>query len=90
MKKFLVMVAVAIMAAVNVNAQSDEPRHEVGVSYGVGASAIIDGLSNAFSNGLFDGIQGLKWKDSNSMWNSPMWKSSTRICRDGSLPMRAT
>ena len=64
MKKIFLVVIATLMAVTSVNAQSDGPRHEVGVSYGVGASAIIDGLSNAFSNGLFDGIQGLKWKDS--------------------------
>ena len=36
MKKFLIMVVVAMMAAVNVNAQSgyEDTKHEVGVSYG--------------------------------------------------------
>ena len=36
MKKFLVMVAVAMMTAVSVNAQSgyEDTKHEIGISYG--------------------------------------------------------
>ena len=42
MKKFLVMVAAAMMAATSVNAQ-EEPKHEVGLFYGFGS------VSNIFS-----------------------------------------
>ena len=42
MKKIFLVVIATLMAVTSVNAQSDGPRHEVGVSYGVGASAIID------------------------------------------------
>ena len=58
MKKFLAMVAVALMAAVSVNAQSDEPKHEIGVSYGLGASAIIDVFGPKLSNAIFDSASG--------------------------------
>ncbi len=63
MKKFLVMVAVALMAAVNVNAQSDEPKNEIGVSYGLGASAVIDGFGPKLSNAVFDNFRNGKTTD---------------------------
>ena len=42
MKKVFLMVVVAMMTAMSVNAQSNEPRHEIGLSYGLGASAVFD------------------------------------------------
>lgn len=49
MKKFLVMVAAAMMAVVNVNAQN-ELKHEVGVFYGVGsASDILSVITSSIS-----------------------------------------
>ncbi len=49
MKKFLVMVAVAMMAAINVNAQGEQ-KHEIGVFYGVGsASDIISSITSSIS-----------------------------------------
>ena len=49
MKKFILMVSVAMMAVVNVNAQ-DELKHEVGVFYGFGsASDILSTLTSAFA-----------------------------------------
>ena len=63
MKKFLVMVAVAIMAAVNVNAQSDEPKNEIGVSYGLGASALFDLYGPKITNAIFDSMEKLNTKD---------------------------
>ena len=58
MKKFLVMVAAAMMATMSVNAQSDEPKHEIGVSYGLGASAVIDLFGPKLSNAIFDSASG--------------------------------
>ena len=49
MKKFFVMVAVAMMAAMNVNAQNgyDETKHEVAISYGIDSnSQIIDAFES--------------------------------------------
>jgi hypothetical protein len=49
MKKILLMVAVAMMAAMNVNAQ-DESKHEVGVFYGFGsASDILSVITSSIS-----------------------------------------
>ena len=49
MKKFLMMVSVAMMTVVNVNAQ-DELKHEVGVFYGVGsASNVFSALTSSIS-----------------------------------------
>ena len=43
------MVAVAMMAAINVNAQGEQ-KHEIGVSYGVGsASDIISSITSSIS-----------------------------------------
>lgn len=65
MKKYMVMVAVAMMTAMNVNAQSDEPKNEISISYGAGCfSTIGDGLGNAIGNGIFDQLTGCEWKDS--------------------------
>ena len=50
MKKILLMAVVAMMTTMSVNAQSDEPKHEVGVFYGIGsASDIISTYIEAFS-----------------------------------------
>jgi len=46
MKKFLVMVAAAMMAAVSVNAQSDDLKNEIGITYGVGLSTVGDGIGS--------------------------------------------
>ena len=49
MRKFFVMVAVAMMTAVNVNAQSNgyDTKHEIAVSYGIDSnSQIIDAFEN--------------------------------------------
>ena len=42
MKKILLMAVVAMMATMSVNAQSDEPKHEVGVFYGIGSASDIE------------------------------------------------
>jgi len=50
MKRILLMAVVAMMATMSVNAQSDEPKHEVGIFYGIGsASDIISTYLEVFS-----------------------------------------
>ena len=59
MKRILVMVAVALMAAMGVNAQNEELRHEVSVAYGGPSlsqfgSGLGEGLGLAFTNSEYD------------------------------------
>ena len=54
----MIMVAVATMAAMSVNAQSNEPRNEISFSYGYGISTVGDGLGSTVGYGLFDGLIG--------------------------------
>ena len=61
MKKLMMMVAVALMTAVSANAQSELPKNEIGISYGLGVSAIGDGIGNGIGTGLFDSMTGRKW-----------------------------
>jgi len=42
-------------------AQTDEPRNEIGISYGVGLSLIGDGIGNGIGAGIFDSMVGRKW-----------------------------
>ena len=50
------------MAVVCVNAQDEKPRHEIGVSYGLGVSLIGDGIGNAVGAGIFDVLlSGYEW-----------------------------
>ena len=54
MKKLFVMVAVALMTAMNVNAQNENLRHEISLSYGVGSLAQLgDGIGEGFASALF-------------------------------------
>lgn len=64
MKKLMMMVTVALMTAMNVQAQSDELKNEIGISYGLGVSVIGDGIGNAIGNGIFDGMTGRNWTNS--------------------------
>ncbi|MBQ6202545.1 MAG: hypothetical protein IJK46_00415 [Prevotella sp.] len=61
MKKYFVMVVAAMMATMNVNAQNEDLKHEIGVSYGGGISLIADGIGNAVGRGLWEGITGYEW-----------------------------
>ncbi len=62
MKKILVLVVVAMMTAINVNAQSDDLKNEISISYGAGSVSMIgDGIGNSLGNGFFDSILGYKW-----------------------------
>ena len=59
MKKIMMMVAVALMTAMNVNAQSEDLKNEVNVSYGFGSlsqlgDGIGEGLGQVFSNTEYD------------------------------------
>lgn len=63
MKKVMIMVVVALMTAMNVNAQSDELKNELGISYGLGISVIGDGIGNGIGSGIFDHLTGHEWKD---------------------------
>lgn len=49
MKKLMMMVVAAMMATVNVNAQVENLRHEIGVTYGTGVSVFGDGLGEGLA-----------------------------------------
>lgn len=59
MKKFLIVVVVAISTAISVDAQVEDLRHEISVTYGTGVSIFGDGIGNAF-DALFNSISGIK------------------------------
>lgn len=61
MKKIMIAMVAALMATMNVNAQSEELKNEIGISYGTGISQIGDGIGNGVGNGLFDTMTGHKW-----------------------------
>ena len=44
MKRMMLMVLAALMATMTVNAQNEDLKNEIGVSYGLGVSLIGDGL----------------------------------------------
>lgn len=59
MKKIILMVAVAMMTAMNVNAQNENLHHELSLSYGFGSIAqfgdgIGEGLGLVFTNTEYD------------------------------------
>ena len=59
MKRILVMVAVAMMTTMSVNAQNEEQRHEVSVAYGGPSlsqfgSGLGEGIGLAFTNSEYD------------------------------------
>ena len=59
MKKIILMVAVAMMTAMNVNAQNENLHHELSLSYGLGSIAqlgdgIGEGLGLAFTDTEYD------------------------------------
>ena len=41
MKKIMMMVVAAMMVTVNANAQVEDLRHEIGVTYGTGLSVVV-------------------------------------------------
>ena len=77
MKKFLMMVAVIVMTAASVNAQNkvEDLRHEIGVTYGLGASLVGDGIGNGLSNGIFDSPERAKFG-----LTEPQMLEAARLC----------
>jgi len=61
MKKFIVFAVVVMISVIGAKAQSDEPRNEIGVSYGLGVSLIGDGIGHGIGEGIFDAMVGRKW-----------------------------
>jgi hypothetical protein len=59
MKKLLVMVVAAISATMSVNAQVEDLRHEIGVTYGTGNVIFGDGIGNAFE-AIFNSLRDVK------------------------------
>ena len=54
MIKKLSIVFAALLAVMSIHAQDEKPRHEIGVSYGLGVSLIGDGIGNAIGTGIFE------------------------------------
>jgi len=59
MKKLLIVIVFAISATMSVNAQVEDLRHEISVTYGTGNSILGDGIGNAF-DAPFNSISGVK------------------------------
>ena len=59
MKKIVMMVVAAMMATMNVNAQVENLRHEIGVTYGTGVSVFGDGLGEGLGLAIANGMIGL-------------------------------
>ena len=54
MKTKMMMVAVALMTALSVNAQNEDLRHEISLSYGVGSLAQLgEGIGEGLASALF-------------------------------------
>ena len=54
MKKVMMMVAVALMNAMYVNAQNENLRHEISLSYGLGSIAQLgDGIGEGLASAIF-------------------------------------
>ena len=60
MKRMILMVVVAMMTTMTVNAQNEDLKNEIGVSYGLGVSLIGDGLGNGLGNAI-GGLAGYKY-----------------------------
>ena len=70
MKKFLIVVVVAISTTISVDAQVEDLRHEISVTYGTGVSIFGDGIGNAF-DALFNSISGIKaTNEKHRYWNT--------------------
>ena len=61
MKKFFATAVAALFMVMNVNAQNEDLKHEIGVSYGLGISLIGDGIGHAISHGVWDAMNGREW-----------------------------
>ena len=79
MKKIILMVAVAMMTAMNVNAQNENLHHELSLSYGLGS---IAQLGDGIGEGLGLAFTVLSWVP--SPWSTsitstiPVWLSVPR------------
>ena len=62
MKKVILMVVAALMATMTVQAQNEDLKNEIGVSYGLGVSLIGDGLGNGLGN-LLGNMSGYKYEN---------------------------
>ena len=60
MKK-LFLIATMFVATLSINAQNEDLKHEIGVSYGIGVSTISDGIGNGVGRGIFENIMGYEW-----------------------------
>lgn len=60
MKRMMLMVLAAMMATMTVNAQNEDLKNEIGVSYGAGVSLIGDGIGNGIGK-LFGNAAGYKY-----------------------------
>ena len=72
MKKVILMVVAALMATMTVQAQNEDLKNEIGVSYGLGVSTIGDGLGNGIGTGLgniFGNVLGYRY-DNESRFGS--------------------
>jgi hypothetical protein len=61
MKKMILMAVAAMMATMSVNAQVEDLKNEVSVSYGLGLSLIGDGLGNGVGRGIIDSGLGYEY-----------------------------
>ena len=61
MKKVFITLAVSLLTAINVIAQNEELRHEIGISYGAGISLIGNGIGSAISHGVLELIADKSW-----------------------------
>ena len=61
MKKSIILVALSFIATLNIFAQSEQPRNEISISYGVGVSMIGDGIGHGIGEGIFDSMTGRNW-----------------------------
>lgn len=59
MKKIMMMVVAAMMVTVNANAQVEDLRHEIGVTYGTGLSVVGDGIGEGLGLAMANGLIGL-------------------------------
>ena len=64
------MVVAALMATMTVQAQNEDLKNEIGVSYGLGVSLIGDGLGNGLGTGIgniFGNMLGYKYGNNSGL-----------------------
>ena len=57
----ILLAVAAMMATINVNAQVEDLKNELGVSYGLGISLIGDGLGNGIGRSIIDSAIGYEY-----------------------------